>query len=1469
VLPAQRLHHAAEGETDAISRAGIRVCYATVSLEMGHKMALNRQCSLLLGVTASGLLYCAGLMAQSYPVASRIVDPIDESRLVTLTGYAHPSANAANDRGPAPDNMQLERMHLALKRGASQETALRQLIGEMHTPGTANYRKWMTPDEFGKRFGPSDEDLATVKSWLEGHGFSVAGVNPGRQTIEFSGNVAQMRAAFHTQIHKYEVNGESHYANAGDPRIPAALTPVVGGFVSLNNFRLKSYAHLLGRASYDPKTGKATPEWTTGNSTEGISFALAPQDYAVQYDLNPLYKAGIDGSGQTIAIVNESNIDILLANNFRSLFGLPYNPPRIIIDGNDPGVDGINNPDGPNGASVEAYLDVEWAGAVAPKAQIDLVIGGDTALENGLILALEHAIYGNLAPVISMSFGNCEEHLGSYNQFFSSLYEQAAAQGITMLVSTGDSGSANCDSSGAEFATHGQMVSGLASTPFNVAVGGTDFYYSAYNSGSTAINQQLATYWNFTTSNSTPAVSILGVIPEQPWNNSQYGLNLYNEYTETDDLITTIAGGGGGASNSALCSGAYDSSNTCTGTLSGYAKPAWQSGPGVPSDGVRDIPDLSLFASNGVNYSYYPFCYYDGDCQPVASGQYVQFSGVGGTSASTPAFAGIMAMVNQQYGRQGQADYVLYPLAAQFPDSFHDVAVGANSVPCDITSTGCIPVSDPAIISIPFDPSAPDVTEGQIGAGTTAFYNAGPGYDLATGLGAVDAANLVKNWNKVSFAATKTTLTPSQTSFAHGTAITISGAVTAAGGTPSGDVALMAGSTEQTQQGQTLFTLSSGSYSGSVNYLPGGTYDIWGQYGGDVTNGLSTSTPVQISVTPEPSAPNMTIIDTTTGLYLPSGTTGVKYGDLILLEAQPAPSANSSKTFTMPTGTVTFADNGTPLETVVLNSIGEAECERPFAVGSHSITASYSGDQSYNASTAAPSTFSIIQGTPWIGYQAVSPAGLPAPGSADGTLHLSILAYNGYYLADAYTAEPTGTVTLSSTPAGITGSAALIPSIGKSLADFLIQAPPGNYQVTVDYSGDANYQAGSQLITSYGPIEINLPVSGLGLPSTTTATVSGSISPTTSITVNVTIAGQNGQPAPTGWLVITDAGRFQHSYIYGPGSGSVTTLSFVLDSQILAPGDNFLSFLYEGDSVYNPSKFVLSTPIVDPAIDFTLVPDSSIIPVAPGNSAKGTINLTSVNSFSGAIAFTCTVPSAITCSIPPSVSLAAAGVATTSVTISAAASTPLGSYDVLIVGTDSTGKFVHTLGLTAIVGNTIAGSKDFVLTNGGNITVKAGAATGNTSSVTITSTNGFSGTVTLSCVVTTSISAPNDPPTCALAASSASVSSSLSPTIALTMKTTAATSASQSQKTALFWPSAGATALGLLFLVRVPKRRRGWLAMLGLLVLALSIASLGCNTIIYGNRNNINGTTPGVYTVTVTGNSDNITHTTALTLTVN
>ncbi len=488
----------------------------------------------------------------------------------------------------------------------------------------------------------------------------------------------------------------------------------------------------------------------------------------------------------------------------------------------------------------------------------------------------EHAVYGNVAPVISLSFGGCEAALGSTNSFMNGLWEQAAAQGQTVMVSTGDNGSAGCDNDNTqEYADNGQAVSGFASTPYDVAVGGTDFYYSDYATGGASI----ANYWT-TTPTQLPAVSIKKYIPEQPWNDSQFGLNLFNGNSTAG---TTIAGGSGGASNAAICSNNSYSSATgeCTGTPSGYPKPSWQSGAGVPADGVRDIPDVSLYAANGDNYSFYPICADDGDCQTagLGVGGLVQIYGVGGTSASSPSFAGIMALVNQKWGRQGQADNILYALKAQYPSAFHDVVNGTNAVPCSYVplSLDCISAGAGAI-------TFNGVVEGEIGTGTTPEYNATAGYNLATGLGTIDANNLVNDWNKVTLLSTATTMTASQTSFTHGTAITISGAVTGTG-TPTGSVALQTDSTEPANQGLGVFPLTNGAYSNAaVNYLPGGTYHIWGQYGGDSKNGMSTSTPpIQITVTPEAPGIALHLFNTALGEYFPSSSasnpgTQVDYG---------------------------------------------------------------------------------------------------------------------------------------------------------------------------------------------------------------------------------------------------------------------------------------------------------------------------------------------------------------------------------------------------------------------------------------------------------------------------------------------------------------------------------------------------------------------------------------------------------------
>jgi trimeric autotransporter adhesin len=1349
------------------------------------------------------------LHAQATPslVTNRLTQPIDENSLVTLKGTVHPLANAANDRGAAPDSMPLDRIQVVLQRSAAQEAALQQLIHDEHTPGTANYHKWLTPTEFGKQFGPSDQDVATLEAWLESKGFNVEKVNSGKQTLEISGNVSQFRAAFHAQIHKYVVDGETHYANATDPQIPAALAPVFGGFASLNNFHPRRLSRVLGQASYDPKTGQAKPEWTYGTSS-GVNFPLSPGDWAVQYDL-PSASSGINGSGQTIAIINDSNINIALVNQFRTLFGLSANPPQVIIDGNDPGVDGINNPDGPNYDSTEAYLDVEWSGAVAPDATIDLVIGADTALEDGLLLAAEHAVYGNIAPVLSVSFGlGCEEQLGAGNQYVNDLWEQAAAQGITVMVATGDSASAGCDRDSQYYAVNGAAVSGLASTPYNVAVGGTDFYYSDYNQGSTAVDTQIGTYWN-TTPSQNPQTSIKGVIPEQPWNDSQYGLNIGSVYTGSGDTATTIGGGGGGASS---CGNPTLSSSGTVVSCAGYAKPSWQTGNGVPSDGVRDIPDVSLFAADGLNYSYYPLCAADGDCQPASGSNLIQITAVGGTSASTPAFAGIMALVNQEYGRQGQADYVLYPLATQYPAAFHDVTNGNNSVPCNITTVAtssgsfppldCIAVSGPITVT---DPTYGSATEGQIGTGTTPEYNATAGYDRASGLGSVDANVLISDWNKVSFTGTTVSLTSPTTgqTFTHGSPVTFTGSVIQKTGStvPTGSVAIETNSTEPGQQAQgfpgllenttasTLALNSSGDFSGSISTLPGGTYDVWANYGGDPKNSGGASAETQITISPEASGLYFNAVTPSSSgngySPLPSGTTNIPYGTQIILSGQVAPSSQlsafetcttSCPVFTIPTGTVTFSDGGTAINTAAINAEGDAEYAPPtnFAIGSHSVTASYSGDASYNPSSASAITFSIAKATPSIFVTSGS-----SSVQEGQSLTLTVLI-EGYGIGLA----PTGSITVSGGPSGTPTSATLSPTVdpfygvaagvatititttppatssltpdhrggpfgwiagsGAALACILLFTIParrrawrglmglvvlalfaisasigcgggssssgggggggggtggtttGSYTISVGYSGDSNYNSAS------GSTTISVTTASTLLTSTTSVS-STSSSPTTTaaVGVTVTVTGVSGKAAPTGTVQVftgtlsssnpnasEEVLLAQGTLTAGTGSSSTLALSF--NSEGLLQGSNLLTVQYEGDTNYAPSSTTVS--LSNPLSDFTMVPVSSIVPLAASGSVTDTLNVAATNGFSGSVSLTCTPPagvSGLSCSPnssnPASVSLSGSGTsATQTITITSSGATA-GNYQFLITGNSTAGPTVHTLAVTAAV----------------------------------------------------------------------------------------------------------------------------------------------------------------------------------------
>src|SRR5579863_3915400 len=464
----------------------------------------------------------AAQVSQTPRIPARVTQSVDDSNRVTLRGNVHPMARAALDRGAVPDSQLATRVDILLKRSDDQEAALRQLLDQQQDKSSPNYHKWLTPDQFGKQFGPADPDIQAVTDWLTSRGFTNIKVSPGRTRVEFDGNVGQISSAFQTQIHHFFVNGTMHTANISDPQIPAALSPVVRGVASLNDFRPHAQVHRLGTFRRAKDTHEVKPLFTFGKcGSTTPCYAVGPGDFAKIYNIPATVGGSAPGTGVTIAIVQDSNINPSDVSDFQKMFGLTNNPVNVILNGPDPGIQG------PNSATddeIEADLDVQWAGAVAPGAQIDLVVSQDAQSIGmfGTDLSAIYIVDNNIAPVLSESFGSCEANIGSSAEaLYVDLWKQASAQGITAVISEGDNGSAGCDpdqvSSDQDVANSGIAVSGLASTAFNVALGGTDFQ----NAGTTQNSPSgTSAFWNASNSTDGTQTSAKGYIPEWPWNDS-------------------------------------------------------------------------------------------------------------------------------------------------------------------------------------------------------------------------------------------------------------------------------------------------------------------------------------------------------------------------------------------------------------------------------------------------------------------------------------------------------------------------------------------------------------------------------------------------------------------------------------------------------------------------------------------------------------------------------------------------------------------------------------------------------------------------------------------------------------------------------------------------------------------------------------------------------------------------------------
>jgi subtilase family serine protease len=690
--------------------------------------------------------------ASAFRAAPVIVDPVDDAKRIVLPGNTRGEVRPEFDRGPVDDSFPMNGMQLQLKRSPERERAAEALADELQRKGSPQFHHWLTVNQYADQFGVAPEDIAKISDWLRAHGFTVHAPIPSRMNIDFSGTAAQVREAFGTEIHALEVNGEHHIANVRNPSIPAALAPAIEGIVSLNDF----FPHPMtaSRAQYTfPGVGIIT-----GSTT----YAVVPADLAKIYQFNPLFSLGITGQGQTIAVIEDS--DVYSANDwatFRQTFGLNTYPGGSLTTVH-PG--GCTDP-GANGNDGEAIIDVEWASAAAPSADLQMASCADTATNFGGLIAIQNLLnQRHVPPIFSLSYAGCEAQNGAaLNAAFKVAYLQAVLEGVSVFVAAGDNGAAVCDYAGDGFpppAISGVAVNGLASTAYDVAVGGTDFgdTYAGTN----------ANYWAST--NGPNYESAKGYVPEISWNDTcastlissyegyptPYGANGFCAVAGAYFIYPV--GGSGGPSNCATgaSAGGVGGATPANGTCGGWKKPSWQNVLGNPQDGVRDLPDVSMFAADGVWNHYYVFC--DSDVSNYGApcvGAPSNWSGTGGTSFATPIMAGIQALVNEVWGsRQGNPNPIYYALANQeygthgnkacasfatggpaWYCTFNDVTVGENDVAC-IGPYNC------------YDPAAQEGVVGVLSLSDNSYqpaFTAGVGWDFATGLGTVNAANLVLN----------------------------------------------------------------------------------------------------------------------------------------------------------------------------------------------------------------------------------------------------------------------------------------------------------------------------------------------------------------------------------------------------------------------------------------------------------------------------------------------------------------------------------------------------------------------------------------------------------------------------------------------------------------------------------------------------------------------------------------------------
>ncbi len=1022
---------------------------------------------------------------------SRITGAIDGNRAVALKRNIQPRALAANDRGALDPLTPIPYMRMALKPTVQQAADLEQLLEAQRDPTSSDYHRWLTPEEYGERFGVNQDDIDQIRAWLESQGFAVEQVARARNWIAFSGAAGQVGKTFRTELHRYQADGETHFANATAPSIPEALAGIVGELHGLDDFHPRP-----------PRTKKIVPDLTT---TGGAHY-LAPDDLATIYDISALYKAGYDGTGQKLVIAGQTDINLADIRGFRSTFGLTAKDPQLVLYGPDPGV----SPDD----QLESDLDLEWSGAVARNATIIFVYSQD------VFESVQYAIDQNLAPVISLSYGGCELGVSASSR---ALVQQANAEGITWMNSSGDSGAAGCDWGGPLTAQYGPAVSYPADIPEITAVGGAEF------------NESGSAGWS--TQNSATMGSATGYLPEKAWNDTALGGGIWAS--------------GGGASVV-------------------FPKPWWQAGQGVPSDNARDVPDISLTASGA----------HDGYLIYLSGG----VMSVGGTSASSPSFAGIVAIINQYVVAKGvqatpglgNINPTLYSLAQNTTGIIHDITVGDNIVPCVNKSVGC--------------------TTGSFG------YKAGAGYDLVTGLGSVDAYNLVTRWASLPVTiGTTMTLTASPASIVQSATTQLTAKITAVTGTnpPTGSVTFTAGGVSL---GSAAAIVSGAASSASLTVkgssLTAGSETITASY--TATGSFSNSTAsATVTVTGTPIA---------TKTVVTVGAASVAATGTAQLTATVTPASGS----VLPTGSVTFSVGTTALGTATLGAAAASNgaatavlsvSASKLAAGANSITSSYAGSGSFASSVSAAITVTVA--APLIATTALlaaSPVSIAQ--SASTVLTVTVTAASG-------STAPTGSVSFSAGGTAL-GTAALAGSGGTVTATLTVKGSSlaaGSNPLTASYGGDGKFSGSTASVT----VTTAVP------PAATTTVAAASppgIAQNAATTVTAMVKATTGAALPAGTVNFALGNTSLGSATLTATGGMAAAVLTVAGSKLNA-GSNTITASYAASG-----SFAASTGSVIVVVTATTIATTTAVAASPASIApSATTQLTAtVKAASGSAA---------------------------------------------------------------------------------------------------------------------------------------------------------------------------------------------------------------------------------------------------------